>query len=192
MQSQSCYAVAVTSESTTLLMNYTAYYCEENVWHLCADPRLAAMDKRVVWVSSQLQICPLWCQRAATRIGAPVWWDYHVFLLAREANAVWQVWDLDSTLALPVNSSEYFDQTFKSLMLSEPVFRVMHSSYYLASFSSDRSHMKNTDGSWQSAPPDWPAITSDELTFADMLDMRCKAHGDLYRMDELRGFLALS
>ena len=144
------------------------------------------MEKKVVWVSSRLRICPLWCQRSATGVGEPVWWDYHVFLLAREENADWKVWDLDSTLALPVNSSEYFSQTFNPLMLPEPVFRVMNASYYRATFSSDRSHMKNTDGSWQDAPPDWPAISNEDSTFADMLDMSCDVHGDLFSLDELQ------
>jgi len=160
-------------------MKYTACYCEENVWYLCADTALATMEKTVVWVSSLHQICPLWCQQASASIDEPVWWDYHVFILARSNDHPWMVWDLDSTLGLPVSGREYFERTFRSPMPLQPVFRVMGDTYYRNTFSSDRSHMRNEDGSWQATPPEWPAIRTDQLTFTDMLNMRSSLHGEL-------------
>lgn len=185
----SVYESEIGLECFKLSMNYAACYCEENVWHLCADPALPETEKRVVWVSSDRQICPLWCQRSAAAVDEPVWWDYHVFLLARGTGNQWQVWDFDTTLGMPVASGEYFSKTFRQPMPVQPVFRVMDSAYYRDAFASDRSHMKSADGSWLAEPPVWPPIISKEfskeLSFADMLNMRSHKHGELKSLDEV-------
>jgi hypothetical protein len=165
-------------------MKYTASYCEENVWYLCADPAVSAIEKKVVWVSSLQKICPIWCQRLAASDGEPVWWDYHVFLLSLTGDQ-WQVWDLDTRLGLPVEATEYFTKAFRQPMPIPPIFRVMEASYYRRVFSSDRSHMKRADGSWMATPPAWPAIGEGASTFAEMLDMRSTVHGDLLGLDEI-------
>lgn len=165
-------------------MNYTACYCEENVWHLCANPVVPALEKKVIWVSSLQQVCPIWNQRSAASAGESVWWDYHVFLLARTSDS-WQVWDLDSILGLPVDAAAYFAGSFSRSTPIQPVFRVMDSGYYRRVFASDRSHMKQTDGSWLATPPAWPVIGAAATTFTQMLDMHSDVHGELLSLDEI-------
>lgn len=170
-------------------MNYAACYCEENIWHLCADPVVSATQRKVVWVSSVQQICPIWYQRSAVSVHEPVWWDYHVFLLAQTGDQ-WQVWDLDTLLGLPVEASAYFAHAFRRPLPLQPVFRVMDASYYRRTFSSDRSHMMQIDGSWMAAPPAWPAIENDKLTFDEMRDMRSVAHGELFDLEAIEHFVS--
>lgn len=163
---------------------YTSCYCEENIWHLCADPAVPGTQKLVLWMGSLQPYCPLWFQRSSECPDQePVWWDYHVVLLAFTDQ--WRVWDLDTTLDLPVSAASYFSQTFRAAMLYPPVFRVMDSDYYQRTFSSDRSHMLGADGQWLVAPPSWPAIQHDELTFADMLNFESNLHGSLMGFNEL-------
>jgi hypothetical protein len=167
-------------------MKYTACYCEENIWHLCADPAVTDNDAdiRVVWVSSLHQVCPIWCQRTAPGADEPVWWDYHVFLLSHKSGN-WLVWDLDTSLGLPVAAQTYFARAFKQPMPLHPVFRVMDADYYRREFSSDRSHMQGPDGKWMSPPPEWPAVVRDDLTFAAMRDMHDNRHGERLSLDEM-------
>jgi protein N-terminal glutamine amidohydrolase len=139
---------------------YTPYYCEENIWQLCQMPALSQCQCNVVFISNKEQSCPLWKQRAGAAIEGFVLWDYHVILLAKR-NA-WEVWDLDTTLDLPTNFPLYIEETFQTKLyeLAEhsPQFRVIERKDFVATFSSDRSHMRNADGSWKAKPPTWPAI----------------------------------
>ena len=177
-------------------MKYTACYCEENIWHLCADPVVTGAnndadnnaDHKVVWVSSLQQVCPIWHQRSAAT-GEPVWWDYHVFLLSRTGEQ-WLVWDLDTSLGLPVEAPVYFAAAFKRPMPLQPVFRVMDASDYRRDFSSDRSHMQNGDGSWMSPPPVWPAIVREDLTFTAMRDMHDNRFGVRLSLDEIERLIS--
>jgi protein N-terminal glutamine amidohydrolase len=138
---------------------YTPFYCEENIWHLCHSPSFSA-DSKVVLISNDLHSCPLWKQRAGSGPDKFVVWDYHAVLLDRQGS--WQVWDLDTVLALPTDFRSYLDATFKigELELNEhaPLFRVIDAAEYASCLSSDRSHMRNPDGSWKAKPPAWPTI----------------------------------
>ncbi len=162
---------------------YAACYCEENVWHLCADPAVPGHKKQVVWIGSLQSYCPLWCQQASGNPEQPVWWDYHVILLALTDR--WRVWDLDTTLPLPVDVSQYLPQTFRDTESAAPLFRIMDSDYYRQYFSSDRTHMRNPDNQWLALPPRWPAIQQQVLTFADMRDFNNDTHGELVGYREL-------
>lgn len=142
-------------------LRYAAFYCEENIWQLCAHPELRERDKRVMFISNGNRSCALWQQRAASQPGAPVVWDYHVVLLAR-ARASWMVLDLDTLIGLPVAVSEWLAGTFLPLNdefgYLAPRFRLLEPEAYRAEFSSDRSHMLGPNGSWRKPPPSWPAI----------------------------------
>ena len=163
---------------------YTAYYCEENIWHLCADSSVPGTQKAVLWVGSLQHYNPLWCQRASVDPDQePVWWDYHVILLVLTDQ--WRVWDLDTTLPLAVPADEYFSRTFRGAMIYPPIFRVMDASYYRRSFSSDRSHMLGANQQWLEAPPSWPPIQNDELTFTEMQDFTSNTHGALMDFNEV-------
>lgn len=158
---------------------YAAYYCEENVWHLCGEPRFDGLESRVVFISNPNRTCKLWGQRASRPSGAPVIWDYHVILAARSAleqhprsrtgpllsSSGWEVWDLDTTFGFPLSLSSYFLETFPGALRDRanqegfsPRFRVIDASTYRREFSSDRTHMHGADGSWCQPPPPWPAV----------------------------------
>ena len=103
-------------------------------------------------------------QRAATVEGAPVVWDYHVFVIAREGRG-WSVWDPDTTLECPVLLVHYLASTFPEMrrVALRPVFRVMNAQTYISNFSSDRRHMRNPAGEYSAPPPPWPAIVRDGI-----------------------------
>ena len=167
--------------------DYTACYCEENIWHLCGHPELSGTVRKVVWISSLAGVCPLWQQRAARAPDQPVWWDYHVVLLVKRRQ--WQVWDLDTTLPLPVSATEYLQKTFNDIGPVEPLFRVMDADYYLLQFSSDRSHMRDASGSWLATPPVWSTILPHAPTFAAMLDFTKTGHGEIMSLTQLRAMI---
>jgi hypothetical protein len=143
---------------------YTPFYCEENIWHLCGDPRFATCPSKVVIISNESRACTLWAQRAAPLAGAPVTWDYHVILIAKRS-LQWKVWDLDTTLDVPVELPSYLSVTFPPELRAQtarerlaPRFRIIEAETYRRTFSSDRSHMHDTDGRWHQKPPPWPPI----------------------------------
>jgi hypothetical protein len=135
------------------------YWCEENVWHLCADARVQDGAAEVVVVTNADRRVALFHQRASPRPDGLVVWDYHVLLLSQRDDA-WLAWDLDTTLGWPVPASEYLERTFPPELDStwQPVFRVVARDAYAREFGSDRSHMRGPDGTWLQPPPSWPAI----------------------------------
>ncbi len=101
----------------------------------------------------------MWHQRAAAAPDEPVLWDYHVVVLAR---APWEVWDLDTTLGLPVSATTYLRRSFRPELRLPPQyaprFRLVDAAQLVATFASDRSHMLGPDGRYTQEPPPWPAI----------------------------------
>ena len=93
------------------LFKYCPRYCEENVWHLCQEPRFQGLEQDVLIISNALRACAFWEQRAAPRPGVPMFWDYHVVLVMRDGASF--VWDLDTTLGFPVSARTYLDRTFR-------------------------------------------------------------------------------
>lgn len=147
-------------------MRYAAFFCEENVWHLARDRCALAGERAVVFVLGADPARPavaVWQQRAAA--GAPlVVWDYHVVLLERADPARgWEVWDQDTTLGLPVDVDQWIEGSFPmELPGLVPRFRVLEAGAYLASFSSDRRHMRAPDGAELRPFPPWPPILDAE------------------------------
>jgi hypothetical protein len=164
--------------------DYTACYCEENIWRLIRHVGVGSVARKVIWISSLTGVCPLWHQRAAAAPDQPVWWDYHVVLLVQ--TDVWSVWDLDTTLALPVPAEEYLAQTFKGVGSVEPLFRVMDADYYFEKFSSDRSHMRDEQSGWRAEPPPWEPIYTAPSTFFEMLDFNSDLHGCRLSLPQLQ------
>ena len=153
---------------------YHPFYCEENIHHLCQDARFAGRRRHVLFISGPEKACVMWHQRAAKRPGAPMFWDYHVVLLVEDP---WEVWDLDTTLGLPVPAAEYLLRSFHPGVPREfrTLFRRVDADAFLQAFASDRSHMRRRDGSWQRPPPPWPppcpeGIAPNLLRFVDMRD----------------------
>lgn len=172
---------------------YAAFWCEENVWQLCVHPRVKGRERWVLIVSSRSGRVATWMQRAAERPEWPVLWDYHVVLLVRD-EAGWEVWDLDTTLDLPVAAARWLARSFPPLRREHqafaPIFRVMRADTYRATLSSDRSHMRDESGALRAAPPTWPAIVQGEPNLLRMIDMRDDWLGQVMTIEQLRTWLA--
>lgn len=143
---------------------YAASYCEENVWHLLADPALAALEQaHAVFISNAQRCVPVWCQRAALHASQPVMWDYHV--------VAWGQWggrgvvlDLDSTLPFPSADTDWLAAAFPQVETLPPeylpAFRLVDAATFHSHFASDRSHMRGPDGSFTAPPPPAPSIAT--------------------------------
>jgi protein N-terminal glutamine amidohydrolase len=149
---------------------YQPFYCEENVWQLCAHPALAGRELEVVFVSNAARLVAMWHQRAAPP-GEAILWDYHVFVIAREPS---EVWDLDTDLGAPVAAERYFAASFRPVAPEHaPRFRVVDASLFRSAFASDRSHMRRDgSGHFLKEPPPWPPIgapgaASNLMSFVD-------------------------
>lgn len=142
---------------TPRVFRWVPFYCEENVFHLCREPLLEGRPRAVAFISNPAGAVAMWNQRAARQPGEAILWDYHVVLLVQEP---WEVWDLDTTLGLPVPAAEYLARSFHRGLPAElmPRFRVVDAAGFLETFASDRTHMRSPDGTYQSPPPPWPPI----------------------------------
>lgn len=173
---------------------YTSQYCEENVWHLCQDPSIAAEDAHIVFVSNAGQTCPLWMQRASPSEREPVIWDYHVVLLGRLDG--WHIWDLDSRLPCPIGALDYLRKTFRPERRVparfRPHFRLVPRAIFLDTFASDRSHMRQSDEGWLAPPPPRPPIRIDAetMTLPRFVDTQSPFVGHVLDLAQLREWLS--
>lgn len=163
-----------------MTFRYCAYFCEENVWHLCADDGVTdrgapipVEERRVVFISNARKRVLMRNQR----LGA-VQWDYHVVLLARG-----RVWDLDSALELPTPLDRWVKESFLPLVPGcAPRFRVVDAPTYLERFASDRSHMIGPDGLPLQPLPPWPPI-GPGMTLPRFIDLESPYVGDVLDVD---------
>jgi protein N-terminal glutamine amidohydrolase len=167
---------------------YCARYCEENVWHLCQEPEFERLEMNVVLISNEQKACAFWHQRSALRIGIPQVWDYHVILVVRAKT--WLVWDLDSTLGLPIRAKTYFDKTLQQLSQRNadyaPLFRIFGAVDYVEGFRSDRSHMRDNKGKWLAPPPPWPLILGGGApTLLKLIDFRPGVQPECITLDRM-------
>ena len=159
---------------STQKFRYTPFYCEENIWHLAQDPCFGGQDALVALISGEGSHRRLWHQSQAESPDSPVFWDYHVILLIRDRH--WWVWDLDTTLGLPILADRYFPETFLGPGVdaenSDVTLRLIEADYYVQNFSSDRSHMRDANREWLAPPPGWPAIMkASKSNLIDWLDI---------------------
>ncbi|MBV1860349.1 MAG: hypothetical protein KUG77_18195 [Nannocystaceae bacterium] len=167
---------------------YCPYYCEENIWHLAADPRVGAGPRHVVLISNPGGTVALWGQRSGTEdTGGLVVWDYHVILTCAVGPDA-MVWDLDTRLGAPVPLAVYLSQTFRGAPEPfHPMFRVTEADAFRSRFRSDRRHMREDDGAFMQPPPSWPAIGPGH-TLPSWLDFDSEQPG---RLLGLPGLVAL-
>lgn len=176
-------------------MQYTPYYCEENIWQLAAERREAGLASTVALITNPDRSCVLWNQRAAGSPGESLVWDYHVILIARDpagAGERWQVFDLDTHLGAPVDFADYAAATFappgRLPVRFEPRFRLIPGDEWLARFASDRAHMRSPDGRYHHPPPPWPLIHREGAPlFLEWLDEDGPGPGRWRSLDELLG-----
>ncbi|XP_041664060.1 protein N-terminal glutamine amidohydrolase [Cheilinus undulatus] len=160
--------------------DYTSCYCEENVWKLCEYVRTEGtaplQELFVVFISNENRMVPLWKQKSG-RGDQPVIWDYHVILLQVRPQSGALIYDLDSELSFPCSLRLYVSQALRSDRHVNPAYhrklRVVPADSFLSNFACDRSHMKNTDGSWRMPPPPYPPIHTAEshMNLDDFISM---------------------
>jgi protein N-terminal glutamine amidohydrolase len=164
---------------------YQAFYCEENIWHLCGDPRAGGDDRHVLFVSNEARRVAMWGQKASRDPGDPVVWDYHVVLLAR--TRTWSVWDFDSTLGLDVPLARWLESSFDAFVPEafRPLFRCVEAGAYRRELASDRRHMRRPDGTEVSPAPPWPCIGRGH-NLDRFIDVRAAGPGEVYDLAGLK------
>ena len=115
----------------------------------------------VVFVSNESQCVPMFHQLASKTPTSVCLWDYHVLVVqVHDSDHGPQILDIDSRLPYPCPLEMYVHCTFPDGVPSNyaPLFRVVRAEAYLEHFSSDRSHMRNEDGTWIASPPTYACI----------------------------------
>ena len=140
---------------------YAPFWCEENIWHLAADPRVGEGAREVVLLTGAGGLVACWQQRVARQPDAPVVWDYHVILAVRAPRG-WQVWDLDCLSGCPVPADRWLAATFPTAQVVlpdfQPRFLVMPAVDWRRDLHSTRAHMRDAHGRWRHPEPEWPRI----------------------------------
>jgi hypothetical protein len=161
---------------------YTAFFCEENIWHLVARllaSGIAAESLSVLLLSNRVRQIPLFAQRAGRESDGLVVWDYHV-ILHQASTDCGLIFDYDSRLPMPCPFKRYALATFPDTQHVQPLFhpliRIIPATAWLRHFHSDRSHMLNAAGEPLQAFPAWSPITPHAdvkfIDFQDYLDMQ--------------------
>uniref|UniRef100_A0A3P9JKL5 Protein N-terminal glutamine amidohydrolase n=1 Tax=Oryzias latipes TaxID=8090 RepID=A0A3P9JKL5_ORYLA len=155
---------------------YTSCYCEENVWKLCEfiqAQKMAPLDQfAVIFISNDTRT------------------DYHVILLKVGVKSDSVIYDLDSVLPFPCTLRLYAAQALRSDRNLRPEYhrklRVVPANSFLLNFASDRSHMRNSDGTWKMPPPSYPPIFTAEskMNLDDFISMNpAVGWGTVYTLD---------
>ena len=181
--------------NTTLLKKcrYWPFYCEENVWRLCNRIENRALDAWAIIVTGKAGPVAYLKQRFAHVEEPLILWDYHVFLLFREANSAWQVLDRDSQLQQPCSATTYFGASFPDRKFvapaTRPIFRRIEAKMYQKTLSTDRRHMRDAHGEYRNTPPPWPPIGQGH-NLNRMIDMEDAFVGEILELPELESKLA--
>ena len=168
---------------------YAPFYCEENIWQLCGA---AVPESYAVFMAGNAGHIPFQAQRLGAP-GEPVFWDYHVILLANHAG--WRVYDRDSRLPFPAPLAEYLEATFREAAVPDlaPRFRLIPAEVYRDTFFSDRSHMRDAVGGWYAPPPSWPAIRPERgCSIRELADMSRPEPGCIFDLVGLKRFFRIA
>ena len=154
---------------------YCPFYCEENAWQLCRSAQLVDVERAVLFIRNAERACPLFAQRAGRPADGLVIWDYHVVVVAQAPKSgEWQIWDPDTLLAVPCSADEYLKRTFADVGRLpgryHPRLRWVDGATFSRRFSSDRRHMRLSDGSFSQPPPQWALIRGPEAPGPHGLD----------------------
>ena len=174
-----------------LSLDYQARYCEENVWRLLARSEFAARRAWAVIVTSPSGHFVALHQRAGRPGDGLVCWDYHVIAVVDDQDGTRLVLDLDSDLPWPCPLTLYLAESFPLVRQPRrrPIFRAIAAAEYLSGLASDRSHMRNPDGSYVAPPPPWPAPGGGKSnTLMAWLDSSSSAPGILCDLGQMGAF----
>ena len=146
---------------------YCAYFCEENIWHLCAHPRVADSERAALFITNPKRRVAVWGQRLCTDPDLPIAWDYHVVLLFRPPGARWQAWDLDCHVREPQPAQTWLLSSFRGAQVLPPEFlprfRLVPADDYRRHLRSDRRHMRDAAGEELQPHPSWAPILGEPL-----------------------------
>eukprot|EP01103_Thecamoeba_quadrilineata_P008522 TRINITY_DN1825_c0_g1_i2.p1 TRINITY_DN1825_c0_g1~~TRINITY_DN1825_c0_g1_i2.p1 ORF type:complete len:214 (-),score=23.35 TRINITY_DN1825_c0_g1_i2:23-664(-) len=162
---------------------YTSCYCEENIYKLCEKVLDAGDPSKyyAVFVSNQKKEVLLFHQKAHKDGCNYVIWDYHVILLENNVDGESLIYDFDTLLPYPCKFETYFEKTFFEMPIKPRFhcsFRVVPARDFVEYFSSDRSHMLDTNGNFLMPPPPYPPIIKSESSnnlFSHYLDFSNKS-----------------
>lgn len=152
-------------------MEYCPYYCEENVWRLLGRPEYGGRPCWALFVFGRAGRAAVFRQKNGHGPWGLTLWDYHVVAVVpelgrlqgvAEPRASLSIIDFDSQLGWPVPAAEWVNASLvpplgfpHDLGQAAPLARLVPGAEFVRRFYSDRSHMKNPDGSWQAPPPAW-------------------------------------
>lgn len=168
-------------------MDYTYCYCEENIYKLAQkEPSIT----HAVFITNASKSVPFF----NSILKDLVIWDYHVIALD-VVNSL--IYDLDSRVDYPTSATNYFQTVLQIDRELSPQFERMYrcvpTKDFLDVFSSDRSHMKNLDGTFKSTPPKYPCIQNGDIPFnldryIDVKEMD-PIYGRLFSQSEFERFV---
>lgn len=176
---------------------YTSCYCEENVWKLCeyikAHGEASLEEVYAVFISNERRMIPIWKQKSSDG-KKPVIWDYHVVLLHESVErGECFLYDLDTVLPFPCPLRVYANEALRTDQGIKRDFwrklRVIPADSFLHMFASDRSHMKETDGTWRMPPPPYPCIATSacQMNLDDFISMEAGVgYGQVYSLSEFQ------
>ena len=152
-------------------LKYHPYFCEENIWHLCAT----RSQGWAVFVSNPFRQVLMLGQRLEPR---GLVWDYHVVYLAPDGNVL----DFDAVhFSRPLD--DWLTACFPDVPSDfRPRFKAVSAAEMAATFSSDRRHMRQ-NGRWLQPPPPWPCIGA-----GHDLDVFVQVDDSWMNTGELRGW----
>ena len=170
-----------------------AFYCEENVLRLLGRPELAGRPAWALVVSNRDRSVAMAGQLAGRPPDGLVVWDYHVAALVADPADGALVLDLDTTFGFPLPLKVWLAASFPPELEARlrPRFRLIPAADYLVLLVSDRSHMRNPDGSWKAPPPPWPAPGSGSgrpNTLMDWVDLEKAGPGLVTDAGGLAGY----
>lgn len=176
---------------------YTSCYCEENVWKLCeyikAHEETPLEEVYAVFISNERRMIPIWKQKSSDG-KKPVIWDYHVVLLHESVErGECFLYDLDTVLPFPCPLRVYANEALRTDQGIKRDFwrklRVIPADSFLHMFASDRSHMKEADGTWRMPLPPYPCIATTEcqMNLDDFISMDAGVGcGQVYSLSEFQ------
>lgn len=180
-------------------MRPVPYFCEENIWHLCAAQianGTAAETLAVIILTNAGRQIPLLAQQTGRQQDGLVFWDYHVILRQTTADGT-LIYDYDSRLPFPCALQPYCRHTFPDAQRLPAEFRIqtrmIPAASYLQHFHSDRSHMRDAAGKPRRPFPPWPCIQPQAgiqaIDLQDYLDMARELDDGsrVSEVEELRG-----